>query len=200
MGMHILTVLIGGFGLLAPVQSGSRGPANFPVSTAEKEWVFQSRAEHCEGSGSNRHCFVEDQDSVSWARNGLDRYIKFAESPGRDYGIDLAWTSDIERSRITLRDQASTSGSPFSAITVGERIAISVDPRGYLKYERREYGINLVWSPRPVYEWEIRNGQANGSRLESGKPVGLYNHVENDYLVHCERPVRDQSSMVQGLP
>jgi hypothetical protein len=42
-------------------------------------------------------------------------------------------------------------------INCGDKVALRVDKGSYLKYERRRWGINLVWSDVPVYEWEIRN-------------------------------------------
>lgn len=63
----------------------------------------------------------------------------------------------------------------------GDAYAIFVDGGGYLRRWSRDYGINLVWSQTPIYEWTVRSfGQISGG-------VGLFNEAQQDYVVYCLR-------------
>jgi hypothetical protein len=56
----------------------------------------------------------------------------------------------------------------------------------YVNYGERDYGINLKYSKRPSYEWEIRGGE-RGTSVNAALPMGIYNAVADDYLVNCSR-------------
>jgi hypothetical protein len=79
------------------------------------------------------------------------------------------------------------STNPGTRIKYHEAIAIYVKGGGYLKYGERSYGINLVWSKTPVYEWEI-TGDKIGDEVQSGVKVGLYNRFIKNHVVYCARP------------
>jgi hypothetical protein len=104
----------------------------------------------------------------------------------RRYGINLVWGAvDSGSYNIRIVKQGTGTTSLFD----GNRVAIGVDDGGYLRYQSREYGINLVWSESPVYEWELRLSELGNSPapIETQEPVGLYNTVENDFLFYDPR-------------
>lgn len=76
--------------------------------------------------------------------------------------------------------------SAQTSIKFNETFALYVKDHGYIKYESRDYGINLVWSNVPVYEWKFMNGSST-SVLPANTPIALYNLTANDYVVYAER-------------
>ena len=48
-------------------------------------------------------------------------------------------------------------------------MAIQVIDGAYLKYEAREYGINIVWSQTPVYEWTISSDDKSVLSIQNNK-------------------------------
>lgn len=117
----------------------------------------------------------------------------------REYGINLNWAK---------RKQQHDSGAPanftFSRpsgtgepIKFGEAVALRERTGGYIYYKSREYGINLEFSRRPVYEWEVQGGRTGTpviARNEGDSPsnisdvvISLYNRKINCYVVYGER-------------
>lgn len=114
--------------------------------------------------------------------------IRYGE---RRWGINLVWTDPTKSSNIRFDTKEGGDGR----ISFHERIAINVKGGGFLKYESRDYGINLVWSDRPVFEWSLTNEleppkkAGKGRQVKTNEVVGIYNHVEDDYLIYAPRPV-----------
>jgi hypothetical protein len=102
----------------------------------------------------------------------------------RPFGINLGWSSAC-KPNISFVRQSGT----WDAVHYGERIAIHVDGHGYLRYKERTFGINLVWSDKPVFEWEIHGGRDvhDGDVVWKNTPFAIYNHVEHDHVIYCER-------------
>ena len=103
----------------------------------------------------------------------------------REYGINLDWADPNPSAPSVSVVRQSNDGSP---IRYDETVAIRIRGGGYLRYSEREYGIDLVWSENPVYEWQIA-----GPSTRSGQPVrlfslaGLYNTVVEDTLFYDPR-------------
>jgi hypothetical protein len=57
----------------------------------------------------------------------------------------------------------------------------------YVRYGRRTWGINLVWSSTPVFDWEIRGGNT-GELVYSQQPIRLHNRTTGAAVVYCQRP------------
>ena len=89
----------------------------------------------------------------------------------------------------------------------GGRFALKVAEHGYIRYQIRDYGINLGWfedSPfiaesypkrlvplwkwesSPPYEWEFRRAGASGT-IDTARPVALWNKVAKDFVVYEKR-------------
>lgn len=107
----------------------------------------------------------------------------------RNRGINLAFNQGLSVSNIKF----VRSGTATEAIKYGEKIAIYVAGGGYLYYTRRTYGINLSYSSRPVYEWELRNasylqtGAPNTEAIRARDLFSLYNAHNQGYMVYGER-------------
>jgi hypothetical protein len=64
----------------------------------------------------------------------------------------------------------------------------------YLRYQERDYGINLVWDAKPFYEWQIFGGRVGTTivKLPGGRGlvepvVSLSNVRKNSFLVYGRR-------------
>src|SRR5690349_21311149 len=77
----------------------------------------------------------------------------------RTWGIDLVWDKSETLNNIKFEKQTGSGDVKYD-----ELIAISVNGGGYLKYEKTRFGINLVFSRAPAYEWRVGGG-------EEGTPV-----------------------------
>jgi hypothetical protein len=112
----------------------------------------------------------------------LKQSIKYGKR-GRWGGINLVWDSstDLGNFAITIKP----TGSP---IKYGDRVAISIQgiSKPYLRYEKRDIGINLNWSDRPIYEWIVAGGP-EGKVVKTKTQVALFNTVEKDFLIYAER-------------
>lgn len=71
-------------------------------------------------------------------------------------------------------------------IQYNRRFALKLGNHGYIKYKRRTYGINLVWSDAPSFEWQFRREGSSGP-INTNLPVALFNRVEKDYIVYKKR-------------
>jgi hypothetical protein len=93
----------------------------------------------------------------------------------RDYGINLDWTTWPNSRWEVYGEGLPANGS----ITSSTRVALKVDGSpGYVRSGYQSYGINLVWSSTPVYEWNLVTTSAGQA---------LYNLTRGDWLVHGSR-------------
>lgn len=105
-------------------------------------------------------------------------HLKYGE---RDYGINLKW-GKTDSQNIKFEKEGG------GEIKADDKIAIYVEKGGYLKYESRKWGINLVWSKTPEYQFELRNVENKvGEAINTNVPIGIYNHIEKDFLINCKR-------------
>ena len=99
------------------------------------------------------------------------------------HGINLSWSSPQKGGSNILLKVANNEG----ILATNEAIAIYVEGGSYLKYGEREYGITLVWSQTPVYEWIIRIDDKVILGIHSGKKYGLFNQAKGTFLVYGKR-------------
>ncbi len=120
------------------------------------------------------------------------RFLQY-EKQGTGRGINLGWTANASAATAKKRAQwfFARSSNVQSPITYGERVAIGWGSRGkpFIRYAKRNVGINLNWSKKPVYEWVIRGGKA-GQPVRLGKDrVILFNMKHREPLIYFDRPV-----------
>jgi hypothetical protein len=65
-------------------------------------------------------------------------------------------------------------------------VALKIAAHEYLRYEKRDWGINLGWSDAPVFEWQFRRPGHLGP-IDPRLPVGLWNSTADDFVVYAER-------------
>lgn len=106
--------------------------------------------------------------------------IKYGSRFGNN--INLVW-GDPEKSDNIRFQRQSDSKDP---IKFGELVAINVRGGKFLVYEKGRWGINLGWSNTPKFEWQFLGG-TDGATVETGKAIGLYSKVEDDYLMYESR-------------
>jgi hypothetical protein len=98
-------------------------------------------------------------------------------------GINLGWDTKHGDYVSVVREAGAGS------VKYGEPVALRVRRGGdgnYLRYSKRDYGINLNWSSTPVYEWRVKGGQ-DGQPVKAGDVIALVSTVEKDSVVYCYR-------------
>jgi hypothetical protein len=142
-----------------------------PSSTRAQEW-YQWYISNQIPSGNNIKCQL-----LSSRAKEVMYYRK------RRWGINMSYTKSANVSNnITIKDENNDG-----QLETWENVAIHVEGGGYLKYESRPQGINLVWSSTPVYEWGISENNKAILPVASNKKYGLYNQKISQYLVYGER-------------
>ena len=87
---------------------------------------------------------------------------KFLQYESQTWGINLGWTDDAAPAtgRRVARWFFMRQGKSERPIRYGETIAIAYENmERFVRYQNRSVGINLNWSDRPVYEWQILGGR-----------------------------------------
>lgn len=88
-------------------------------------------------------------------------------------GVDLNWQTNPALWKIEAQ------GGPN--LMHGQAVALRVWGGGWLKYGNETWGVDLVLSETPSYEWYVL-GNTPGSTIDNGSFV-LWNSAANDYLV-----------------
>lgn len=117
---------------------------------------------------------------------------KFLQSESQSFGINIGWTDNAsaateERSRRFFFTRQGNSDAP---IVYGEKLAIGLGKSpSFIRYKSREFGINLDWSSKPVYEWVILGGTA-GTPVRTGQDkVVIFNLTHQEPLMYFDRTV-----------
>lgn len=97
-------------------------------------------------------------------------------------GVNLGWDKSTNKKNFRLVSRAAGK----VPIKYGDRVAISVSGGSYLRYQKRNIGINLVWSKNPIYEWVIAGG-TEGEAVKPGTRLALFNTVEKDFMIYAPR-------------
>jgi hypothetical protein len=134
--------------------------------------------------------FLASGDYIRLHNVDVESRVVYGE---REYGINLLWR-DTSAREWWVRTAPSGPNPGGQNIQYTERFALyNASAGAYVKYGWREYGINLVWSEDPVYEWSIE-GHDGWERFGSDRSVrsndyavGLFNHNPDEFLVYGER-------------
>jgi hypothetical protein len=90
------------------------------------------------------------------------------------FGVDLDWSESPALWKIEAQ------GGPH--VMRGQAVALRVWGGGWLRYGHETWGVDLVLSDTPSYEWYVLGGTP-GSAITDGSPFALWNSAANDYLV-----------------
>jgi hypothetical protein len=91
----------------------------------------------------------------------------------QNFGVDLNWQTNPALWKIEAQ------GGPH--LMRGQAVALRVWGGGWLKYGNETWGVDLVLSDTPSYEWYVLGGTP-GSTIGNGS-FALWNSAANDYLV-----------------
>lgn len=145
--------------------------AENPSAATAKDWKLR-------GSGSavtsgTGYCFFNQTNAQA---------IKYGKR-GSLGGINLVWDKSTTLTNAHFENEGNQG-----AIKYGEKVAFKIDgiKTPFLRYARRNIGINLTWSETPVFEWMIVGG-AEGTPVKLETPFALINTVEKDFLIYAKR-------------
>jgi hypothetical protein len=171
--------------------------------------LARENSQHWELSGRKA---VLNEDRISTAHYLRSKVNgKFLIFKRRNFGIELGWTAEVKGSpylssksfkietyeTYTNRTQRNKKVRVHNReLSYGELFAIKVSGavkakgHGYLVYKKRRWGINLVYSRWPSFEWKFTGGKTGTPVRGPGKPsrpLGIYNTKAKDHMVYCKR-------------
>ena len=113
-----------------------------------------------------------------------NKYLSWKKMP---MGINLDFISDAAVKKVHFKFPDGKERPILS----GEPIAFGIGGgEAYLRYAKRDVGINLEWSKKPVFEWKLYSGTA-GSPITFGAPLAIANvkvKPSADFLIYFDRP------------
>ena len=122
----------------------------------------------------------------------IRKFLQY-EKQGTFGGINLGWTNTASAGTAIDRAQwifyrPGGPGAQLAPLVYGEPIALGWSKSGnsFLKYSKRNVGINLTWSD-PKFEWTILGGTP-GTRVRRGQDfVILYNLTHQMPMMYFDR-------------
>lgn len=168
------------------VQAAPAGSVAEQAASYFKQWTFDAGESHTLVSIPN---FVEKSSNTYNLKNS--RVRKFLQWENQSVGINIGWTNDAEPSTAAKVSRwfMTKETSQNTPVHYGDKIAMGygIAP-SYIKYGQRTWGINMVWSTAPAYEWEILGGP-RGQEVRSGDWVAIYNTRNKQPLIHFNQTV-----------
>ena len=134
----------------------SRFPQSVPSSVVQ--WAGLSNVN--DGTGNLQTTTRLSYTSLTWAN--------------QTFGVDLDWSESPALWKIEAQ------GGPH--LMDGQAVALRVWGGGWLEYGNETWGVDLVLSDTPSYEWYVLGGPAGASL--NGGPFALWNSAADDYLVY----------------
>lgn len=191
----VMSVAAGTSAQSAPKKVVKVGNAAMAMNTKMVRDITSHFQEWMISPGSNGYIYPKMSWNFSPDRNyslkGL-KPRKFLQYEKQRFGINLGWTDNA--SAKTRREKTrwffARPGSLRAPIKYGEKIAIGYGKSpSFIKYAKRDFGINLDWSKQPSYEWIILGG-AEGQPVRTGKDrVVLFNTKHLEPMLYFERTV-----------
>jgi hypothetical protein len=139
-------------------------PNRFPQSVPQspKQWYGLSDAN--QGTGDLQNARRSSYTSLTHAN--------------QTFGVDLDWSENGALWKIQAQ------GGPH--VMRGQAVALRIWGGGWLKYGHETWGIDLVLSDTPVYQWYVLGGQP-GSSITNGGDFALWNSAAKRYLVSAHQ-------------
>jgi len=104
--------------------------------------------------------------------------------------IDMSFGAEWNDKVSSVIVRRRVTGNPPASLKFNykQKVALYMPGHGYVRYQKRDKGINLSWSPTAVYEWEVQDYEKSTTGpVKTNQKFSLYNHVEKDFLVYAER-------------
>ncbi len=115
---------------------------------------------------------------------------KFLQYEKNKYGINIGWTDNASSSteRASRKWWIQRSTKTTGPLRYGEKIAIGwFKNKSFIRYKSRKWGINLVWSKKPVYEWKVLGGKKGTKVPARSNRVILYNMKHRQPMIYVYR-------------
>ena len=113
-----------------------------------------------------------------------NKYLTWKKMP---VGINLDFITEASVKKVHFR----LPDGKERPILSGERVAFGIGGgEAFLKYAKRDVGINLQWSKKAVYEWKLYSGSP-GSPIMFGAPLAIVNvnvKPSADFFIYLDRP------------
>jgi hypothetical protein len=126
--------------------------------------------------------------SYSLKNNRNHHYLQHEE---QTWGINLGWTDDgsNQTGDKVARWFFARKGTSETPISFGETIALGNGKQpSFVRYEKREWGINLGYSDTPFFEWKFLGGKS-GAPVNTQEWIAIYNEKAKECLVYFDRTV-----------
>ncbi|MBI4510304.1 MAG: hypothetical protein HY698_11775 [Deltaproteobacteria bacterium] len=137
-----------------------------------EQWAVMGQWPQTYASTNSNGLDLGPGKAIELVNLSISRYIGY---DSRDYGINLGWYTSPP---LTFIRFATPGGGPILNCGLVAIHAGGARPSPYVVYGSRTYGINLVWSPIPVYEWRIQvAGKSCGEPVRVGTQYDAYGNV-----------------------
>ncbi len=114
---------------------------------------------------------------------------KFLHHEEQPLGINLGLTDNasLETGKKVARWFFTRNGRADGPLVYGEVVAMAVgkDP-SFLCHEKRDFGINLAYCSRPVFEWRLMGGPA-GHPIDLDRYIAIYNVKAGEFVIFFDR-------------
>ncbi|MCK4743618.1 MAG: hypothetical protein KAT25_07340 [Sulfuriflexus sp.] len=163
-------------------------PAQINNMAESKEWVIGANP----GAGGYLYTKTKWKGPKDYNYNLKGLVIRkffHYEKQGSLGGINLGWTNNAsaETGKKRAKWYFTRSSNAKGPIKYGEYLAIAWHNTGYIYYASRNSGINLKWSKKPHYQWQILGGR-NGTPVRRGKDkVIIYNTRHKYPMIYYKR-------------
>lgn len=173
----------------APVAAAKPAPAVVAASHM-KQWMYDPNHHHHALRGKSSFAGPADRNT-NMKNSKTSRFLQWERNL---FGINLGWTDNASPQTAT-RVTRWFFTRPFndeSPLKYGDVFALGygIEP-SYVMYGERSVGINLTWSVKPTFEWEILGGP-RGTQIQSGDWVALYNRVAKECIIYFPRELGGQ--------
>jgi hypothetical protein len=184
--------------VVQPATDGDSGPQDraavstvaVPATTLKaashlKQWMFDPN--HPPHPLRGKSSFAGPADRNTNLKNKNPR--KFLQWEKQFFGMNLGWTDDASPQTAVRVSRwfFTRPNNDESPIKYGDVFAMGYGiPPSYVHYSNQAVGINLDWSTKPRFEWEILGGP-RGTQVRSGTHVALYNRVAKEPMIHFPR-------------
>jgi hypothetical protein len=114
---------------------------------------------------------------------------KFLHHEEQALGINLGLTDNasLETGKKVARWFFTRNGGADGPLVYGEVVSMAVgkDP-SFLCHKKRDFGINLTYCSRPVFEWRLMGGPA-GHPVDLDRYIAIYNVKAGEFLIFFDR-------------
>ncbi|GAA1976786.1 hypothetical protein GCM10009798_42490 [Nocardioides panacihumi] len=167
------------------------------AATHLQQWMFDPNVQHHTLLPKSSFAGPENRN-VNLKNSETHHFLQWEKQL---FGINLGWTDDAspKTAQRVERWFFTKPGNDESPLRYGDVFAMGygISP-SYVFYTERSVGINLAWSGKPKFEWEILGGN-RGAQVQSGDWVAIYNRVVKETLIYFPRELGGQIGWPSSL-